>query len=196
MPDARARTFGPVVTAGLALAGLTALASTRAWFAPVSDSAAVVVATADDAQAPLATSLALVVLASWGVVLVTCGRLRRAVTVLGVVAALGAVVVTAWAWWTVPAQLRTDLARLGESDLGSDPTGWYAVALVAGMLEIATLAAAWRWLPAWPEMGRRYDAPAGTATGPGAAASTREDPSSLDLWKAMDEGRDPTDRPS
>ena len=40
------------------------------------------------------------------------------------------------------------------------------------------------------------DAPAGTATGPGAAASTREDPSSLDLWKAMDEGRDPTDRPS
>jgi hypothetical protein len=181
----RSRTFGPVVAAGLALAGLTALASTRAWFAPASDSAAVVVATADDAQAPLATALSLVVLATWGVVLVSRGRVRRAVTVLGVVASLGALVVTAWAWWTVPAQLRTDLARLGESDLGADPTAWYALALVAAVLEIATLAAAWRWLPTWPEMGRRYDAPT--------AAATPEDPSSLDLWKAIDEGRDPTE---
>ena len=41
-------------------------------------------------------------------------------------------------------------------------------------------------------MGRRYDAP-GDAT-PAVAASGPEpaEPENLDLWKAMDEGRDPT----
>jgi hypothetical protein len=39
-------------------------------------------------------------------------------------------------------------------------------------------------------MGRKYDAPADVA--PAAAERTPEEQENLDLWKAMDEGRDPT----
>ncbi len=57
------------------------------------------------------------------------------------------------------------------------------------MASVAATALAVRWVRHWPEMGSRYDAP-------GAAAETAEPPpedrSNLDLWKAMDEGRDPT----
>jgi hypothetical protein len=38
-------------------------------------------------------------------------------------------------------------------------------------------------------MGRRYDAPADAAPEPEREPEEREN---LDLWKAMDEGRDPT----
>jgi hypothetical protein len=42
-----------------------------------------------------------------------------------------------------------------------------------------------RFCPVWPEMGSRYDAP---ATRPQA-----EDLDDLDLWRAIDQGHDPTD---
>ena len=55
--------------------------------------------------------------------------------------------------------------------------------------ETLAAAAAVRYAPAWPEMGSRYEAPVG------APATTAEDADgNLDLWKAMDEGHDPTDR--
>ncbi len=66
-------------------------------------------------------------------------------------------------------------------------TPWYAAALVgAGLSVVATLAAV-VLVPGWPEMGSRYDAPA--------AASQRDDSTpetNIDIWKALDEGRDPT----
>jgi hypothetical protein len=43
----------------------------------------------------------------------------------------------------------------------------------------------------WPEMGRRYDAPAARAVAPGGGPA--EEQENLELWKALDEGRDPTD---
>jgi hypothetical protein len=43
-------------------------------------------------------------------------------------------------------------------------------------------------VPQWPEMGRRYDAPTD-------APATQEIESDRDLWKALDEGRDPTRDP-
>jgi hypothetical protein len=49
---------------------------------------------------------------------------------------------------------------------------------------------AMRWAPQWPEMGSRYDAP-GVQSEP--ASVPPEDQSSLDLWKALDEGKDPTE---
>ena len=54
-------------------------------------------------------------------------------------------------------------------------------------------------VPAWPEMGRRYDAPGtSTGTGPAAAATGADgaedvgDRAHLDMWRALDEGHDPT----
>ena len=57
------------------------------------------------------------------------------------------------------------------------------VLVVAGALAVA-------WCPAWPEMGSRYDAPG--AAGEAAPAVPAEEQTNLDLWKQLDEGRDPT----
>jgi hypothetical protein len=61
---------------------------------------------------------------------------------------------------------------------------------VATLGTVLTTAAAVRLVPGWPEMGRRYDAPADAA--PQLAEQPPEEQENLDLWKAMDEGRDPT----
>ena len=47
------------------------------------------------------------------------------------------------------------------------------------------------WAPEWPEMGTRYDAPGSAVPAPATPAEPDER-TGLDLWKAMDEGRDPT----
>ena len=61
--------------------------------------------------------------------------------------------------------------------------------MAAGTLPASTVAAV-RLVPGWPEMGRRYDAPADAA--PAAPEKAPEEQENLDLWKAMDEGHDPT----
>ncbi|WP_166139696.1 Trp biosynthesis-associated membrane protein [Nocardioides ochotonae] len=194
MSDARPRarrSFGPVVLAGLAGAGLAAFAGTKPWaridegstgaaFAPMSDSAG---------ESPLAASLALVVLACWGVVLVTRGIVRRAVLALSVLAAAATVVTVAVGWSQTAAPLRDALDAVGLGGSVSH-TWWWAAALAGALVALAAGVAGVRLASAWPEMGRRYDAPTG---GPVAdAARPAEEQSNLDLWKAMDEGHDPT----
>ena len=65
------------------------------------------------------------------------------------------------------------------------------LALVLSVLAVLPAAIAVRRVGGWPEMGTRYDAPGDqAATRP--SADEDDEPSSLDLWKAIDEGRDPT----
>jgi uncharacterized membrane protein (TIGR02234 family) len=200
-PDTRRRTFGPVVLLGLAAAGLASVAGTKPWASGSSgsiDSADAVaplgsaspLATA--AESPLAGALALVVLACWGVLLVTRGRFRRAIAVLALVAAVGLAIVTVEGLWSVPRRLIDALSELSGTDTASaGVTGWYAVSVGAAVLCLATTLAAVRLVPSWPEMGSRYDAPAGTRAATDAAAD--EPPTeNIDIWKAIDEGRDPT----
>jgi uncharacterized membrane protein (TIGR02234 family) len=179
------RTFGPVVLLGLVAGGLTAMAGNN----PVADADTTDALVTYDAHLPLATALGLVVLACWGVVLVTRGRVRRAVALLGVVASAGALAAVLAAWTQVPDQLRDELAAVGVTDAGVSHTAWYWLALLGAVLSLATTVLAVVLAPAWPEMGTRYDAPTGSAPVPEKAP---EEQSSLDLWKAMDEGRDPT----
>ena len=182
----RRRTFGPVVLVGLAAAGLTAIAGNN----PVMSADPTSPLVTYDAHLPLATALGLVVLACWGVVLVTRGRVRRAAALLGVVASVGALVTVLLGWSQVSDQLASEVAAVGVTGSSVSVTPWFGVALVATLLSVAATVAAFLLAPAWPEMGSRYDAP-GTAA---AAATPPEEQSSLDLWKAMDEGRDPTAR--
>ncbi len=44
-------------------------------------------------------------------------------------------------------------------------------------------------MPRWPEMGTRYDAPTGAGAAHAHDAGPKEN---IDIWKALDEGRDPT----
>ena len=201
MPDPRRRTFGPVVLLGLASAGLAALAGNRAWaqgHGQAADRLSGMPLVDEAGKVPAAGALALVVLACWGVVLVTRGRVRRAVAALGVLASAGVLVTVVTGWSSSVDSLRHDLSEVGT--VGSvDHTVWFWLAAAAALVSLLATALAVRWAPGWPEMGSRYDAPTGTpadsTAGPGTPADPAEQ-SSLDLWKAMDEGRDPTAGPT
>ena len=199
-PDTRRRTFGPVVLVGLAAAGLAAVAGSRPWVAGESggvrstDGGALGSALSMDsvAESPLAAALALVVLACWGVLLVTRGRFRRAIAVLALVAALGLAAATVEAYFNLPDALAASLLEVSGIDTVSTRlTAWYAVGLLAAVANVAATVAAVRFVRHWPEMGTRYDAPAGTRT---TAEDAADEPptENIDIWKALDEGRDPT----
>jgi uncharacterized membrane protein (TIGR02234 family) len=181
------RTFGPVVVSGIVGAGLAAWAGGKPWAAPDTSAASTLV-DRTGGHVPLASALGLVALAGWGVVLVTRGRVRRMVAVL-VAAASAGLVVTAF----VGRSSALDSARkatvdLGEAVHGSHITGWWWLAVLASLLGLAAAVAAVVWCPSWPEMGRRYDTPV--------APPAPVDPADLDdvdLWRAIDQGRDPTD---
>ncbi|HYF74127.1 MAG TPA: Trp biosynthesis-associated membrane protein [Nocardioides sp.] len=183
------RTFGPVVLAGLVTAGATAIAGDRPAAATDGRAGASEALVTYDAHMPLVTALGLVVLACWGVVLVTRGRVRRAVAALGGLAAVGATAAVVAGWSQVPEQLRDELAGVGLGDASVGHTAWFWVAAAAAVLSVLTCAAAVVWVPGWPQMGSRYDAP---GAAPAAPAVAPEEQTSLDLWKAIDEGRDPT----
>ena len=172
----RSRSFGPVVVAGLAGAGLAAMAGNEAWTKVDSDTRGC----ADPYQrilaesSPATVALALALLAAWGVLLVTRGRFRRVVSVLAATLSLGlAATVVLW----------------DQTSGCVHRTGWYWVAVAALPLAVGAALLAVRLVPRWPEMGRKYDAPAGSAPEP---TKPPEEQDNLDLWKAMDEGKDPT----
>jgi uncharacterized membrane protein (TIGR02234 family) len=186
--------FGPVVVLGLAAGVGAAVAGNQAWV--VADAASqgatsAFVATTTGASVPLATALALVVLASWGVVLVSRGRVRRAVTVLGAVAALATVATYAVGFFSSAESLRDDFAAAGLDSVDVDHTRWFWFGLVCALVSVLATVQAVRRVPQWPEMGTRYDAP-GEQSASQSLAEPAEEPSSLDLWKAIDEGHDPT----
>jgi hypothetical protein len=183
------RTFGPVVLVGVLAGAALAMAGTQPWFAFQTDdksfscSAPCVGFSYEDAgTVSAANAVALVALACWGVLLVSRGRFRRAVSFVGLLAAVGAVVALVLAYPNVPDDLRELAAQSGSDipDVGS--TGWFWVGAVASGLGLLAWLAAVRFVKDWPEMGRKYDGPSG------AGSDTPPD----DLWKAMDQGHDPT----
>jgi uncharacterized membrane protein (TIGR02234 family) len=190
MPEPR-RTFGPVVGLGLASGTLAAVAGTKPWVVGADGSAPDPLGlVADAGEMPLGLALALVLLACWGVLLVTRGVVRRVVAGLALLAALGLAVTVGVAFSTLPEQVTVAQmdGALPRDEVGTTISGWYLAAVVGAVLSLASTALAVWWAPAWPEMGRRYDAPGATRD----SASPAEEPSSLDLWKSIDEGRDPT----
>lgn len=197
MAEPGRRTFGPALLAGLAGAGLAAFAGNRPWVEPDSDAAAgaaaQVATIASDASSPLTTAVALVVLASWGVVLVTRGGFRRAVAGLAALASLALVVVVALGWLAAPDELQDLMASYRVEGVEVRRTAWSWLALVAAPVALGAALLAVRDVGHWPQMGSRYDAPAdagATATDDAPAAER----SNLELWKQLDEGTDPTDR--
>jgi MFS family permease len=185
MAEPRRRTgFAAVVLAGLGTAALTAVSSGKPWFRADVDYRLVTgVRDADrTADMPLAMALSLVVLAGWGAVLVTRGRVRRAMAAVALLAGLGVVACVVVAPFTLPDQVRENLLP-GSDDVSVSPTGWFIAAAIGAVLAVVVLAVAWLRSPAWPTMSSRYDAPATRAAAP----------ADTDLWKALDEGQDPTD---
>jgi uncharacterized membrane protein (TIGR02234 family) len=194
MPEPR-RTFAPVVLGGLASGVLAAVASSRTWLEYADPDPRIpdaVLAAGAGGQVPLATALSLVVLACWGVLLVTRRMVRRMVAALGVVAAVGVVATVVYARFALPDQQPEPTALAGRDPGALSWTAWYWAAVVASVVSVAATALALRWVRHWPEMGRRYDAPAAAADTQEQAPPPPEERSNLELWKAMDEGQDPT----
>ncbi|MGD9961246.1 Trp biosynthesis-associated membrane protein [Nocardioides sp.] len=177
-------TFGPVLLLGLGAGALTALAANRATVGvdsgPASDASVVPI----DATLPLTTALSLVVLAAWGVLLVTRGRFRRAMAWLVVITAVGAAVSVVGAFSSAQDTVRRQLENSGITDASVHTTIWFWAAASGAALSVAAGCLAVRLVARWPEMGSRYDAPG--------AVREVEPESNLDLWKAIEEGRDPT----
>jgi uncharacterized membrane protein (TIGR02234 family) len=183
----RDRTFGRTVLAGLGATALTAVAAAQPWAEADGDNAGVAVTAAADGTdvAPLALALALVALASWGVLLVLRGRARRLVAVAGALAAGGVLVTVVSAFGSAQddAVAAVQAAGATSDTFTSSLTAWYWTTGVGAALSLAALVVAVARSPRWPAMGSRYDAPSARETSP----ATTED-----LWKALDDGHDPT----
>ena len=185
--DRPRRGFAPTVMLGLATGAVSAVASAKPWFRIASDSPVRIGIPPEQStiDMPLALALSLVVLAGWGALLVARGRLRRLFALLALAAALGVVACVASAPFLLPDDLRTTIGPTA-AGAGVQPTGWLVTAAVVALPSALSLATAWQWAPAWPTMSSRYDAPAGQSIASSA-------PAPVDLWKALDQGHDPTD---
>lgn len=195
MNDSGRRTFAPTVGVGVLGAGLAALAGHRPWASPdvsgeTERALADVALTGGSAEYPVAGALGLVCLATWGVVLVTRGRVRRAVAALGVLAAMGTLASTVAGFVTVPDTVRSALADVALTDADVSRTWWWALTVLGALLALAAGVLAVRFAPRWPEMGRRYDAPGPSR--PRRRSAEPERASETDLWRSLDSGHDPT----
>jgi uncharacterized membrane protein (TIGR02234 family) len=192
MPDAAAgprprdRSFGPTVAVGLAGAVLAAVAGSREWATARADAAGIPVeasVTGAESQ-PLVAALALVALAAWGVVLVSRGRARQVLSVVGLLTSAGALVVVLLGSGTAEDDAReAAVARGATGDVFvTSLSAWYYLAAVGALLAAAAFVVAVVRSPRWPAMGSRYDAPSARSS----------PPADEDMWRALDEGRDPT----
>ena len=186
VPSSR-RSYGLTVLLGLAGAALAAVGGARTWTSGHAFAAGIRVEAGvkGSEAAPLVGALGLVALASWGVILVTRGRVRRVVAVVGLVASLGALASALLGLGSAPGDLLTALKDKGA--VTGQPvtamTAWPYLALLGAVLAAATFVVATVKAPGWPAMGSRYDAP-------GARPSAVE--SEQDMWRALDQGHDPT----
>jgi uncharacterized membrane protein (TIGR02234 family) len=126
------------------------------------------------------------------VLLVTRGLLRRAVSLLTAVCAVGLLATAVGGRSSALDSARQATIDVGGAPTASHTTAWWYVGLLGAVLALYAAALAVRHVRSWPEMGSRYDAPTTPAAGAIGPAAEMED---LELWRAIDEGRDPTDRP-
>ncbi len=183
--------LGPTVVLGLAGAGLATVSSAQVWAtARATEPALRTVEARGGEVAPVALPLALVALASWGAVLVLRRRGRRIVAGLGLLAAVVVALVVALRAGEAP-EVAVGLLPGSAGAVSSSASAWPWLAVTGALVSAVASIVAVREAGRWPEMSSRYDAPAGEAQAAGTVAA--EEASSADLWKALDEGRDPTD---
>jgi uncharacterized membrane protein (TIGR02234 family) len=190
------RSFGPVVLLGLGSSALASVASAKAWYGSggTGGGDAAMNSLDQGTKFPAASAASLVLLAAWGVLLVTRGAVRRVFAVLCLLAAAALVATVIAGHATLPGTARDALAAaLHRTSQHPGFTTWFWTAAVASVVAVAAGLLAVRLVASWPEMGSRYDAPAVAAR---AATPGGELDSQRDIWHAQDEGLDPTTSPA
>jgi uncharacterized membrane protein (TIGR02234 family) len=188
----RRSSFGPTVLLGLGGAALATIGATQPWAEATTRSPGVRTVTASGTDvAPAVLALALVALACWGTVLVLRRRGRRVVSVLGALVAAVAAVTALTSAGSGPEVA----ARLigGEPD-STSTSAWPYVTAAGCLVAAGAFVVAFLHAGRWPEMSSRYDAPGSGPDRPEQTTGDADDRprSGAELWKALDEGEDPT----
>jgi uncharacterized membrane protein (TIGR02234 family) len=187
------RLYAPSVLGALATGGLAFFAASRTWASTTVEATGVPTAAVDvsgsDAVA-LVPALALVIVAAALAVLAASVRVRRAVGILIILVAVIAIVVILRAAGdvdkAVDAAVRDSPAFIGTNAPDAvSHTVWRWITALAFLLSALIGVVITRFGALWPTMGRKYDAPK-------AHTAVQEVESDADIWKALDDGRDPT----
>jgi uncharacterized membrane protein (TIGR02234 family) len=187
--------YGITIVLGLAASGLCAVAVAQPWARATATVPGLppIEASVDGGDvAPVAAAMALVCLAGLGAVIATRGWVRRG---LGVVIAGCAAVVIVLV--VVPGSttglLEDALSAKGWTGGGYDRSAvaWRLVAGVAGVVAMAAGAVVARFGGEWATMGARYDSPSEARS---AREADDEPVSDAAMWRALDDGGDPTNR--
>lgn len=199
---AQRRVYAAAVLSGVAAGALIFFAASRTWasveVAPAGMTAETVSVSGSTAV-PLVAAMAFVVMAGSIAVVASSGWLRRAVGVLVVLAAAVAVYACATAGAAVDDALREAIGASPSMTAGpeqqdalvadADSTWWRWVSLAAALVAVAVGCTVVARGGGWPRMGQRYDAPGATRR---ETERPAEDRDVGDLWKALDDGEDPT----
>ena len=187
------RLYGPSVLGSLATGGLAFFAASRTWASTTVEASGVPTARVEvsgaDAVA-LVPALALVIVTASLAVLAASARVRRVVGLLIIVVALIGIVVILGAEGAidkaVDSAVRDSPAFIGTNapDTVSQSV-WRWVTAAGFVLSVLVGVVITRFGALWPTMGRKYDAPK-------AHTATEEVETESDIWKALDDGRDPT----
>ena len=171
--------------------GLVAVAAAKPWATATIGAQGLpeLPVSVDGADAvPLVAALGLVMLAGAVSLAATRNQGRRLSGLLLVVAA----VVVGWQTLAAGPAITDALREQTVGSVGSaalpdaNGTAWRWLTLVGAGLSLAAGLAAVSKGPDWPAMGSRYDAPTPARS---SSPDVRED---VDVWRAIDEGEDPT----
>jgi uncharacterized membrane protein (TIGR02234 family) len=186
------RLYAPVVLATLAAGGLAFFTASRTWaharIAAEGLPPDTVKVSGSDGQ-PIISALALVAVTAALAVLASSPRVRRGVGVFTVAVAVAGIVLVLLGGSSIDDEMakavKASPAFTGANSPATHHTLWPAVTVVAFLLVAGLGAITARFGPAWPTMGRRYEAPM-------ARPADTTPQTDADMWKALDEGRDPT----
>lgn len=187
------RLYAPVVLGVLATGGLAFVALGRTWesarVAADGLPGDVVKVSGSDAY-PLASALALVVVTAAIAVLATGRRVRRGVGALVVVASAGAVIALVDGRSALDSAISDAVTASpaftgGGGSVVRSTTSWDVVAIAAFVVAAALGVVVAVLADRWPTMSGRYEAPS-------ASSAPAVPETEADIWKALDEGRDPT----
>jgi uncharacterized membrane protein (TIGR02234 family) len=193
-PSTRRRELATALGLGLLGGAVVSVTVSRPWAAltlrpaglPATD-----VAVAGSEVVPLVSALGVVILAGTVATVATRGLARRLCGVLLGCAGAAVVVAVVRVDAALDAQLSDRVVgavgAVASSAAEATATPWRWLCLLGGAAAALTgVLVVWRG-QRWPAMGARYDAPSNRS---------RSADTDADLWRALDQGEDPTDNPS
>lgn len=184
--------YAASLIAGLLAATSVVVAATRPWVTATAvqpNLPRLEVAVDGTTLSPLAGAMGLVILAAFGAVVATRGRVRRILGVV-IVASAGLVLVVAISPGDESQAVRTALAARGWIGGHYETAGspWRLLVVVGAIVCMAAGVSTACFGHRWATMGKRYDAPQPESHHDGGELTD------TDLWRALDHGHDPTQR--